>query len=381
MVKADPSLWLPLLADYRLTSSSLDAVLKGTLHPGLDAASPEVVDAMARWGGSAYLRADGGATELVLAYPIREEPHRWPVAHVLLLLATVVTTLGSGALLVGVDPFSTRMLRLAGRALPYPSGLDFGVLWQGAPFALPFLTVLLTHEMGHYLAARRHRVRASLPYFIPFPPYFSVIGTLGAFIRLRGPTLLRSILFDIGAAGPLASFVVSIPLLIAGLLYSETTVGPASVSMPFVIHFMDQPVMLGNGLATHVLAAWFGPGPVGEQLIVLHPFALAGWLGLFVTALNLLPLGQLDGGHVLYALAPRRHVWAARAFVLALLPLGFFWWGWWGWAAMVLIIHRGRVEHPPVLQPETKIGVARTTLGWILIAIFFVTFVPIPLDL
>jgi membrane-associated protease RseP (regulator of RpoE activity) len=176
---------------------------------------------------------------------------------------------------------------------------------MGASFAFPFLGVLMAHEMGHWAAARAHRVRASLPYFIPFPPYFSVIGTIGAFIRLRGPIVRRSVLFDIGSSGPFASFLCSLPLLAAGLALSEVAPGRADVRSPFVVFFLDQPVWLGNGLLTHAMALLLGPGPVGESPIHLHPFALVGWLGLFVTTLNLLPLGQLDGGHVLHALDPR----------------------------------------------------------------------------
>jgi membrane-associated protease RseP (regulator of RpoE activity) len=239
----------------------------------------------------------------------------------------------------------------------------------------------MAHEMGHYVAARVHRVRASLPYFIPFPPYFSVIGTVGAFIRLRGPIVQRTVLFDIGSAGPFASFVLSLPLLVLGLALSVVVPGETDLGSPFVIYFLEQPVWLGNGVLTHALASLFGPGAVGEAPILLHPLALVGWLGLFVTTLNLLPLGQLDGGHVLYALDPRRHVRAARLFLVALVPLGLLWWGWWAWAGIVLFLHRGRVAHPRVVQDRAEIGTVRRVLGWILIAMFLATFVPVPIRL
>jgi membrane-associated protease RseP (regulator of RpoE activity) len=283
--------------------------------------------------------------------------------------------------MAGVDPFRTRVFELGGQLIPYPTSLEPARLWRGASFAFPFLGVMLCHEMGHWLVARRHRVDASLPYFIPFPPYLSLIGSLGAFIRLRGVTVRRSALLDIGAAGPVASFVVSIPLLIVGFGWSRTVPGFGSVATPFLVRFAGESVWLGNGLATHVLASLFGPGPVGDGIILLHPVALAGWIGLFVTALNLLPLGQLDGGHVLYALFPRAHERFARLFLLSLLPLGLLWWGWWGWAVLVLVLHRGHVRHPPVLQPEPGIGRARTALGWFLIVTFLLTFVPVPIEL
>lgn len=376
----DSTPWIPLLAEYRLTSLAVDTVLEGTLRPGLDAASPEVVQALAEWPAPAYLQHEDGKTHVVLVYPSRLEKKSLPWLHAALFAATLVTTLGAGALMAGFDPFDTRVLRLGEVGIPYPSGIDWAELVLGASFALPFLGVLLAHEMGHYVAARVHRVRASLPYFIPFPPYFSIIGTVGAFIRLRGPTVRRAILFDVGSSGPIASFVVSLPLLAAGLALSDVVPGEASLTTPFAIEFVGQTVRLGNGLVTHAMAAAFGPGTVGETLILLHPLALVGWLGLFVTALNLLPFGQLDGGHVLYALAPDGHRLAARAAFLLLIPLGVLWWGWWAWGALVYFVNRGRIEHPSVIQRQQGVGRLRRVLGLGLIAVFFLTLVPVPLD-
>ena len=381
VVKADPGVWFPLLDSYRMTGLPHDTVLEGMLRPELDAASPEVVAAMGAWPAPAYLDYQGGRTHVVLVYPLREERWAFPWVHVALLLLTLLTTLAAGALMGGRDPLVTRMLEWGPFTLPYPSGLRWESLLSGAPFALPFLGVLLVHEMGHWLAARAHRVRATLPYLIPFPPYFSIIGTVGAFIRLKGPTVRRSTLFDVGASGPFASFLVSLPLLAVGLALSQPVPGDVTMGTPFVIRFAGQPVWLGNGLVTHVLATWFAPVPVGEAPLLLHPLALVGWLGLFVTALNLLPLGQLDGGHVLYAMHPGRSVRAARLFMLALVPLGFLWWGWWGWGVLIAFLHRGRVAHPPVIQNAPEIGPARRLLGAALIVVFFLTFVPVPLRL
>jgi len=380
-VKPDPSLWLPLLDAYRLTALPHDTVLEGTLRADLTAASPEVTRALSEWPAAAYLQREGDETRVVLVYQLKHEPRRWPWLQLALFAATIVTTLGAGALMRGLDPFSFQVVSIAGVDIPYPSRVQWRVLWLGIPFAFPFLGVLLAHEMGHYVAARVHRVRVSLPYFIPFPPYFSIIGTAGAFIRLKGPIVRRTVLFDVGSAGPFASFALSVPILALGLTLSETIPGRASVTTPFAIEFSGQLVWLGNGLVTHVLATVFGPGRPGESMILLHPLALVGWLGLFVTTLNLLPLGQLDGGHILYALEPRRHVLAARGFLLALVPLGFVWWGWWAWAVVVLVLHRGRVQHPPVILQETTIGGARGVLGWLLIVMFLVTFVPVPMNL
>lgn len=380
-VKPDTGVWLPLLETYELTTLPHDTILRGTLKAGLSIEDPAVVEALASWPAQAHLEADRDSVDVVLVYQLKTEPRprRW--IHAALFAATLVTTLGSGAIMAGVDPFATRILHVGALWLPYPSELSPLELWSGAPFALPFLGVLLAHEMSHVWAARAHGVRATLPYFIPFPPYFSIIGTLGAFIRLTGPTVRRASLFDIGASGPFASFAVSLPLLSYGMAHSQPTAGPATLSTPFVVRFAGEPVWLGNGLASHLIATLFGPATVGDTLILLHPAALAGWLGLFVTALNLLPLGQLDGGHVLYAMGASYGGRIARLFLVALLPLGFLWWGWWAWGALVYLIHRGRMTHPTVAQPGPTIGTHRNLLGWILIAIFFLTFVPAPLKL
>jgi hypothetical protein len=380
-VKENPlERWLPLLERYEITSLPWDLLLRGTLRRGLDGASPLVRSALADTGLAGHFQQREGGTEVVLVVPRAEDrPRLW--IHALLFLATLLTTLAAGALLAGADPFGTELVRIGRVALPYPTGLHLPTLTLGAPFALPFLGVLLGHEMGHWTAARRHRIRASLPYFIPFPPYFSAIGTLGAFIRLKGATIRRSQLFDVGASGPFVSFVLSLPLFAGGLLLSEAVPGRTSLASPFVVEFAGQPVWLGNGPILHFLTLLAGPAAPGTDPILLHPFAFAGWLGLFVTALNLLPMGQLDGGHVLYAMFGEGQGRAARLFFLALLPMGFLWWGWWAWAALVFILHRGRMEHPRVVQPEVRLGRGRTLLAWVVLAVFFLTIVPVPIQL
>lgn len=380
-VKPDPAVWLPFLEDYRLTVLSHDTVLEGTLRAGLDPASSEVQTALSRWPAAAHLQLRDGQTRVVLVYRVRDEPFRWPWVQATMFAATLLTTLGAGALMAGLDPFATRVFEIADVPIPFPSTVQWAELWVGASFALPFLGVLLAHEMGHYVAAHAHRVRATLPYFVPFPPYFSIIGTLGAFIRLQGPTVRRTSLFDIGSSGPLASFVLSLPLLAVGLALSEPMPGRATLVSPFLIRFAGETVWLGNGVLTHAVATLFAPGGPGEAPILLHPLALVGWLGLFVTALNLLPLGQLDGGHVLYALSPVRSPLGARLFLAALLPLGFVWWGWWAWGLVVIAVHRGRIRHARVLQPEPGLGTGRRALGWLVIAVFLLTFVPVPIAL
>jgi membrane-associated protease RseP (regulator of RpoE activity) len=306
---------------------------------------------------------------------------RWAL-HIALFLLTLLTTLGAGAYLRGIDPFT--YFRFSERSwVPLPVGVDFPALWTGAVFAVPFLGILLAHESGHYIAARRHKIPVTPPYFIPFPPWYSVVGTLGAFIRIKGPTVRRSVLLDVAAAGPIASFLLSIPALLVGLRLSGPAVaGDATLLTPFVVRFAGETVRLGNGPLLHLLGKLYFPQMFGFVPIELHPLAFAGWLGLFVTALNLLPLGQLDGGHILYCLWEQPgQVRAAGLFVAALVPLGFVWWGWWLWGGAALLVNRGRLRHPPVVQPAVPLTPLRAFLARAAIVIFFLTFVPVPLHL
>lgn len=248
-------------------------------------------------------------------------------------------------------------------------------------FSLAFIGILLGHELGHYLAARRHRIPVSLPYFLPFPPYLSIVGTLGAFIRLRGPMVRRSVLFDVGVAGPFVSFVLSLPVLAVGLRLSDVLEVGQTGMHPFVIHFLGDAMRVGTAPLLNVLAAALVPGFEEGATIALHPLAFAGWLGIFVTALNLLPLGQLDGGHVLYAMLGKRQRWLAWGFVALMLPLGLVWMGWWVWGAIAVLVSRGRVAHPPVLMDDVDIGRGRMALGILALTIFVVSFSPAPLAL
>lgn len=313
--------------------------------------------------------------------PGRGPQHRRLVFHLLLFAAALASAIVAGAFLAGTDPLRTRFAEIGGGLFPVPTRIRFAQLGTGVIFGATFIGILLAHELGHYLAARRHRVPVSLPYFIPFPPYFSIVGTLGAFIRLRGPMANRSVLFDIGVAGPLVSFVLSLPALLAGLHLSEAVPAVDSGTYPFRVFFLREPIWLGSsGLLR--MATWAtGPGLEPGHAILLHPLAFAGWLGIFVTALNLIPLGQLDGGHILYALAGARQRALGMVFVLLLIPLGLVWWGWWLWAGIALAVGRGRVGHPPVQMEEVGPGTGRKILGWVALAIFLLSFSPAPMRL
>jgi membrane-associated protease RseP (regulator of RpoE activity) len=278
---------------------------------------------------------------------------KWTLPIVLFLL-TVFTTLWAGAYQAYNGPARGPLNFL----LSSPE-----TLWRGIPFAGALLFILTTHELGHYLLSKIHRVPASLPLFIPGPPHF--IGTFGAIIRMRGPILSRRALFDIGVAGPLAGFVVAVVALIVGLNLSTVVDRTATFGLqlgePLLLQFMS----------------WVIIGPLPPEAdVVLHPIGFAAWFGLFVTSLNLLPIGQLDGGHVAYALWGRRQRTMALAFLPILVTLGFVGWpGWFLWAFMAGLWGFG---HPPVMDPQVPLGRNRKIVGWIAFAVFVVTFAPVP---
>lgn len=230
-------------------------------------------------------------------------------------------------------------------------------LLPGLPFSLTLLTILMAHEMGHYLTARYYGVNVSLPYFLPAP---TLIGTMGAFIRIRSAIYSKRALFDIGIAGPLAGFVVLLLPLAVGLSLSKVA--------PGVVHRSD--LIFGNPLLLHMFAWVQFPGiPVGD--IYLHPVARAAWVGLLATALNLLPIGQLDGGHILYSFVGERMRWLSRIFVALLIPMGFFFaYSWLVWA--VLLFFFG-MRHPVIYDPY-PIGRARTWLGLVALLILILSF-------
>ncbi len=235
---------------------------------------------------------------------------KW-ILPVSLFVATIFTTLWAGAYQVYNGPIQGPVNFL----LEQPT-----MLWRGIPFAATLLVILVTHEFGHYVLSRIHRVPASLPLFIPGPPYF--IGTFGAIIRLRGPIVNRRALFDVGVSGPLAGFITAVVALVIGLNLSTVVDRAATHGMQ-----LGEPLLLQ-------FIAWLVVGSLPPHAdIVLHPIAFAAWFGLFVTSLNLLPIGQLDGGHVAYALWGSRQRIMAFVIVPILIVLGFVGWpGWWLWA-------------------------------------------------
>lgn len=271
--------------------------------------------------------------------------------HVLLFLATVLTTLAAGAILNGNDVFRE----------------PWAIIW-GWPFSLSLMAILGIHEFGHYYYARRHRVDVTPPYFIPLPPPITFIGTLGAFIRMRGPIPNRLALLEIGAAGPIAGFLVAVPALFLGLHLSTVV---QIDTEGFIIE--------GNSLLYKLAKTIMFPELASEEDILLHPVAFAGWIGLLVTMLNLLPLAQLDGGHIAYALLGDRQEWVGRAVFVAFIPMGILLSpNWLFWGLLILLLMR-TVRHPPVPGVNRPLTTRELAIGIACLILFILCFIPIPL--
>lgn len=274
------------------------------------------------------------------------QKRRWTI-NIVLFIVTFVTTTVTGALYAN-------------------STIDSWVLFflRGLVFSGPLMSILLVHEMGHYLAARRRFLDVTPPYFLPgiFPA-----GTFGAFIKIRSPLPDKRALMEVGAAGPIAGSLLAIPLLGLGLYLSEFSPEKHSV----------QGFDFGSSLILELMCLiQFGQFSFNST-VLLHPTALAAWFGLFVTAMNLLPIGQLDGGHVMYALfGPRRAHLISLGVFACLIPLGVFVWP--GWLVFGLLTFFLGLRHPPPLDPYTPLDRRGRTLGWTAIILFVLTFIPLP---
>jgi membrane-associated protease RseP (regulator of RpoE activity) len=240
-----------------------------------------------------------------------------------------------------------------------------------ALYAAVLMTILVGHELGHYLTCRRYGVQSTLPYFIPAP---TLIGTLGAFIRIKSPIMFKRHVFDIGANGPLAGFALTLPALVVGLAFSRVA--------PFVPS--GDSIFFGEPLLFKLLSGlFFGPIPEGSTL-ALHPVGFAGWVGLLVTSFNLVPLGQLDGGHIAYAILGAKSRAVSKAVLAVFAVLGvFFWAGWFLWAALILFFDlksKLRLKHPPVLDENAPLGPKRRFLSVLVVLIFVLSFIPDPVQ-
>ncbi|MGA2713634.1 MAG: site-2 protease family protein [Bryobacteraceae bacterium] len=294
----------------------------------------------------------------VYPQPKNAQPKNRLWLHLLLLVATMFTTTLVGAHMQYNFTHNLPFFDIEDYVGIFALGLRSPALFfAGLPFSLTLLTILMAHELGHYLACVYYGVDATLPFFLPAPTPFT--GTLGAFIRIRSAVPSKRVLFDIGIAGPLAGFVFLIPALGVGLAFSKV--------IPGINH--QGAIQLGTPALQWILQRTIFPGVAGAD-IYLHPVARAAWVGMFATALNLLPVGQLDGGHIVYALLGRSHKWITRTFLLALLPMGIVWYGWWGWAVLLFFFAR---KHPPVYD-YSEIGNPRVRLGILALFVFLLCF-------
>ncbi|MBI3592371.1 MAG: site-2 protease family protein [Nitrospirae bacterium] len=278
-----------------------------------------------------------------------------PYLHIVLFIATFFSTLVAGALQQGINIFKEPVRVI-----------------EGLPFAGTLMTILLFHELSHYIASKKNHTKATLPYFIPAP---SIIGTFGAFIKMKSPIITRKALIDIGASGPIAGFIVSVIASIIGLSMSKV------ISLPQA----EGTLALGDSILFSFLSRVVLGITPDHYDILLHPVAFAGWIGLFVTSLNLIPIGQLDGGHIAYAILGEKHRYISIILVIILAVLGISaflgasgWEGWLVWAVLMIILG---IKHPPVLYWEPHLDPKRRFIGLLALIIFIVTFIPSPFKL
>ncbi|MBN1658160.1 MAG: site-2 protease family protein [Anaerolineae bacterium] len=357
-----------LFAVYAVTLGTEDnrgAIrLRGRLLVPAERAYPEIQRRLRPLGYTPLLTSNAAldVEELtILPGTMPEEGGSRLWVHALLFGATILTTLYVGAGMSELRPQDDLWWPL----------FNF---WHGWPFSLSLMSILLTHEMGHYLVTRYHGLAASLPYFIPLPlPDFlgNVLGTIGAVIVSRSRMTNRRVMFDIGAAGPVAGLAVAIPVLLIGL--SLSTVQPLPGDR---IYLMEGNSLLYLLLKYALFGQWL---PAGGIDVTIHPVAFAGWAGILVTSLNLIPAGQLDGGHVLYSLLGKKAERLTLPIILVLGLLGLVLWpGWLMWAGLVYLFGRG---HPAPLDEVTRLGAGRRVLALSVLLLFVLTFTPIPLTI
>ena len=273
-----------------------------------------------------------------------------PRIHLVLFFLTVFTTLLAGALMEGAKILENPL-----------------ELFKGIPFSFTLMFILGTHEFGHYYYAQKHKVDATLPYFIPAPPFLFLIGTFGAFIKIKSPIYRKDALLQIGAAGPIAGFVIAVPALIIGLLLSDVVEK----------NNIQGALILGDSILMKILTWITHPKLMDTQDIMLHPIAFAGWIGLLVTMLNLLPIGQLDGGHVAYAMLGKKQRLIGQIAFIFLIPLSFLSINWLIWGLLLLILMRS-VKHPPIQDIHIPLSDTDKRIGYICLLIFIVCFIPAP---
>ena len=356
----------------------------GTLKETSELAYNSLSAALEPFQITPLFRGDGHNQIIILKAGIESPESPRIHINIILFIITFISILVSGILSTpGLESLESTAI------LAHIRG-NFG---KSLGFAISLFSILIAHEFGHYFAARHHKTKVTLPFFIPFP--LSPFGTMGAYIRLLEPPKNKKVLLDIGLAGPLAGLIVTIPVLIYGLSLSVVERLPAVLPngftfegnsilylfIKYLVHgsLLPEPASFGG---IHPILYWIrfffsgNPLPAGGTDVLIHPIAWAGWAGLLITSLNLLPAGQLDGGHLIYSLFGDRHKWIRPLILIVLLLLGFMWSGWWFWAFLILFL--GNVRAAP-LDEITDLDPIRKAIAIMGLIIFVLIFMPVPL--
>jgi hypothetical protein len=340
--------------------------LRGRLLTSSEAAYATIAPRFEELEHTALLRRENGQ-DVIYALPgvVRATPSKSWVNGVL-FAATVIAVLFTGA---AVESEAQSFGEMVVFALTH--------LHLGLPAAVGLLVPLLAHEFGHYLTARHFGLPATLPYFIPLPYPLSPLGTMGAVIRMKGPMRNRKTLLAVGVAGPLAGFAVAVPLLILGLALSPVIpFNPdTGLGIPEGGVMLEGNSLLYGGLKLLMFGRWL---PGGGKDVMLHPIAFSAWAALLVTAINLIPAGQLDGGHIAYALLGEKARWLTWGMLGVTAILGIFWQGWWLWALLIWLFGQ---RHAAPLDDVTPLTGKQRALALLALVIFLLTFIPIPLDI
>jgi membrane-associated protease RseP (regulator of RpoE activity) len=347
----------------------------------------QIANALVAYDLMPMLRQDGSSQTLLLLPKIAKNTKKRPQLNLIMFLLTLLSVLFTGGLYGYEGDLSGSTMQII-----------WALIKSGWPFAISLLAILSAHEFGHYFAGKKNGVDVTLPFFIPFP--FSSFGTMGAFINMRSLPRNRRVLFDIAISGPLSGLVISILVLLIGLNLSEVHALPIAVDnaaglqmegsslLYLLLKYLSFGKLLPqltsqNGLS--LTANWFQyfftatPFPWGAQDVMLHPVAWAGWAGLFVTAINLLPVGQLDGGHIFQTVFGKRLAQIVFPIIIGgLALLGVFWRGWWLWAGILFFMGR-RYADP--LDQVTQLDPKRKWLGYLAILVFVITFIPVPITI
>jgi len=342
------------IIDFLKTKVEIDEIgadlnfirVTGRLYPPIAQTIKEIKDFFATTAYTPFFIKDGKRDIIQFGMLQKAKPQQNILLNIILFIATVATTLFAGAMNSGGNPLQ-----------------NFSDILLGIPFSFSIMAILTCHELGHYFISKREGMVTTLPYFIPMP--FHPIGTFGAIIKMKSLVPSRRSLLRVGMAGPLAGFLVALPITIAGITLSEIKVVPEA----------EQYLRLGNSLLFWIIAKIIHPVVAEGADIYLHPMAFAGWLGFLVTSMNLIPIGQLDGGHVAFSIFMKKRRYMYAPLFAILIALGFLWPGWIVWLILVFFLTR---QDPIIQDSITPITKQDKVYGLLTLIVFILTFMPQP---